>query len=282
MFFRKKAKEIVSLNLTAIDQKVIARKNQEIDAEFFENLLQMAAVKEQKMQAIVDLPVYQHLQLILEKPENRYLLKSAGTKKQLEDYLSAISLPELVIKELNWMQRFEYVYYHTLAVTLLVGVVSLEVFTGRDERLLAIGAALTHDLGITRVPRVILEKPGRLDEYEYRLIREHPNYSCILLTYYFREMEHAFAQTAVAHHEDGLGTGYPKGVIQENPTAQIIRLCDIYDALKTARPFRPAMSTEKALDILAEEVAAGKVNALYFDILHSLAGSQKSSVTGVS
>ncbi len=263
---------MISIDLTAIDKKVIARKNQAIDADFIECLLQMAPEPESAGSAIVETPIMQHLQMIMEMPDFRHILKKEKRKNDLIENLQTIIFPERLIDELLWMQRFEYVYHHTLVITLLVAVLSLDLFTNRTERRLAMAASLTHDFGITRIPKAILDKPGRLDEQEFQLIREHPVYSFLLLSYYFSDSTNPLAQTAFVHHEDGIGTGYPKGFKQENSIALLIRMCDIYDALKTARPFRPAMTTEQALGILQEETECGKIPRRLFDRLQTLVG----------
>ncbi len=67
MFFRRNNKNVISLNITAIDQKVIARKNQILDADFIEKLLQEAQVNDRKVESILGSNIFQHFQLILEK-----------------------------------------------------------------------------------------------------------------------------------------------------------------------------------------------------------------------
>ena len=74
---------------------------------------------------------------------------------------------------------------------------------------------------------------------------------------------------ASKHHESLDGTGYPNRISAESipPQARIMTICDIYDALRASdRPYKPAMSSEKALDIIFAQVKAGKLDGHYFDI----------------
>lgn len=270
MFFRKKNKPLVSLDLTAIDQRVIARKNQVIDAAFIENLSMAAPQENSTFLRLVKIPVFEHLQQVMEKYAFDQASGIGCANADIENELQRIAFPERVVKELLWMQRFEYVYHHTLAVTVLVAHLAIEIFSDARDRQTAISAALTQDFGMTRIPKKVLDKPGRLDENELKLVREHPWYGSLLLIYYYGDAANTLATITLEHHEDGLGTGYPHGIVQQNQIAQLIRLCDIYDALITARPFRPAMTTEEALTILQEEQEAGKIIPGLIDRLQAI------------
>jgi putative two-component system response regulator len=114
-----------------------------------------------------------------------------------------------------------------------------------------------HDIGKVAVPDAILYKPGRLDENEWVLMRAHtlkgeeicrPMKSLALVLPVIRN-----------HHERWDGSGYPDALKgEEIPlVARILQIADIYDALTTARPYKPAFSLEKALSMLDDEVARG-------------------------
>jgi HD-GYP domain-containing protein (c-di-GMP phosphodiesterase class II) len=112
--------------------------------------------------------------------------------------------------------------------------------------------ALLHDIGKIGVADAVLQKPGRLTEEEFALVKQHPVIGRRIL-----EGVHGFAPYLGAvelHHENWDGTGYPKGQsAYETPIdARIIHVADAYDAMTTNRSYRRGMTHEKALSILIE------------------------------
>ncbi|MEQ7874857.1 HD domain-containing phosphohydrolase [Sphingomonas sp. ASV193] len=117
--------------------------------------------------------------------------------------------------------------------------------------------ALLHDIGKLGVSNRILDKPGALDEEEWRVMRDHAAHTRRILgrLSLFEEL----APIAAAHHERIDGTGYPLGLKggQIGIETRIITACDFYDALTADRPYRGAMSAERALAIMAESEGSG-------------------------
>jgi putative nucleotidyltransferase with HDIG domain len=127
-----------------------------------------------------------------------------------------------------------------------------------------ISAALLHDIGKITVPETILNKPDRLTAEEFEIIKAHTVVGKRILSQSsaFNDID----DLVLYHHERVDGAGYPEGLDDsEIPSgAKIIAICDVYDALTTARPYRGAMSHEAALDIIRE--AKGKqFSAAYVD-----------------
>jgi putative nucleotidyltransferase with HDIG domain len=114
-------------------------------------------------------------------------------------------------------------------------------------------AALLHDIGKLTVPNCVLDKPGRLDPAEWALIRQHPTYTQRVLERVpvFRQ----FAADAANHHEWIDGKGYNLGLTGEalSPTARILAVADVVDALSADRPYRKGMPPEQVRDILTSE-----------------------------
>ena len=112
--------------------------------------------------------------------------------------------------------------------------------------------ALLHDIGKIGVSDGVLQKPGRLTEEEFALVKQHPVIGRRIL-----EGVHGFAPYLVAvelHHENWDGTGYPKRLSGEDIPidARIIHVADAYDAMTTDRSYRRCMAHEKAMSILVE------------------------------
>lgn len=132
-------------------------------------------------------------------------------------------------------------------------------------------AGILHDLGKIATPDAILLKPGALTELEAAAIRKHPLIGeriCAPL----RSMR--LVVPIIRHHHERLdGSGYPDGLAGEAIPlpAQILQCVDIYDALTSARPYRPAYKHEHACAILREEAARGWRNPDLVDALIDLA-----------
>jgi putative nucleotidyltransferase with HDIG domain len=107
-------------------------------------------------------------------------------------------------------------------------------------------AALLHDMGKLRVPRYVLTKPGKLDEGEFALIRDHP-VSGAEIVRRIPYLEH-LATPVECHHESYDGSGYSAGLAGDAipMLSRVLAVADSFDAMTTARPYRRAMSEEEA------------------------------------
>lgn len=114
-----------------------------------------------------------------------------------------------------------------------------------------------HDLGKIGSPDAILLKPSGLSDAEWVIMREHPvigEQICLPL----RSLKRVLPIIR-HHHERWDGSGYPDGLAGEAIplTARVLQVVDIFDALRTARPYKPALSLQTACDTLRDEVARG-------------------------
>src|SRR6476620_7563565 len=113
-------------------------------------------------------------------------------------------------------------------------------------------AALLHDIGKLAIPEHILNKPGKLSPAEFERMKTHAQVGAEILS----EIEFPYPVVPIVrhHHENWDGSGYPDGIAGTSIPigARILSVVDCYDALTSDRPYRPALSTEAALAILAE------------------------------
>jgi PAS domain S-box-containing protein/putative nucleotidyltransferase with HDIG domain len=123
-----------------------------------------------------------------------------------------------------------------------------------DEQLVHIRrGALLHDIGKMGVPDSILLKPDKLTDEEWELMRKHPGYAYEML------MPIAHLRPALdipyCHHEKWDGTGYPRGLSGEQIplSARIFAVVDVWDALRSDRPYRAGWENEKVLNYLREQ-----------------------------
>lgn len=149
--------------------------------------------------------------------------------------------------------RDDYTYLHSVAVCALM--VSLARELGQDEsQAKAAGlAGLLHDIGKAQVPLNLLQKPGKLDEAEFSVLRSHPERGHAMLL----EAGEASAEAldvCLHHHERWDGNGYPHALAGEDISllARMGAVCDVYDAITSNRPYKAAWDPAESLARMAE------------------------------
>ena len=142
----------------------------------------------------------------------------------------------------------------------LVGMLAVRIATalGADDAQITDlrRAAMLHDIGKLAISNRILDKPSRLNRREFAKVREHP-----LVTARILERIDGFAHLAplaAAHHERLDGRGYPHGLGAESLTQpmRVLAVADVFEALTSARPYRPSLSVEEALAVVNAEAPA--------------------------
>lgn len=146
-----------------------------------------------------------------------------------------------------------YTFAHSVDVCVLSVAAGARLGYGR-EKLLKLGVgALLHDLGKTKVPPEILNKPRRLTPAEFAEIRKHPAWGYkLLLEDADGDVDPASAMVVLNHHERFDGSGYPRGLAgaDAGEMAMICAAADMYNAMTTDRVYRRALPPHEAYEML--------------------------------
>lgn len=152
----------------------------------------------------------------------------------------------------------QYTVVHSMNTSILaMGLAEMLGFGGADVK--AIGeAALLHDVGKGQIPADIIQKPGRLTPEEWEVVKTHPAEGARILVNSGPETELA-AIVAYEHHIKYDGSGYPDVHYQRklHPATRLVQVCDVYDALRTRRPFREPWPIARIASHLNEESGKG-------------------------
>jgi PAS domain S-box-containing protein/putative nucleotidyltransferase with HDIG domain len=171
-------------------------------------------------------------------------------KKQLEETLQRLQKSfDAIIQAVSLTidMRDPYTSDHQRRVAELAPVIAAEMNLSADQIESIRIASLIHDMGKFAVPAEILSKPGRLDEAELQLIREHPKTGFDILSKI--DLPGTIAQIVYQHHERMNGTGYPRGLAGQDilPEARVLAVAEVVEAMTSHRPYRPALGIERAL-----------------------------------
>lgn len=171
----------------------------------------------------------------------------------MTDLIETRSLEDIVnLSDLYY--KHEYNDTHCINVAILSGLMGrkleLKKFLLKD----LIKSALLHDMGKTAIPNEIWEKPGKLTDEEYEMVKRAPVEGFQILEQN-RFINSAVKTGLLQHHERFDGTGYPQGLKGEEISVfgRIIAIADVFDALISDRPFRKANSPINAIRYLLED-----------------------------
>jgi putative nucleotidyltransferase with HDIG domain len=159
-----------------------------------------------------------------------------------------VVLPLLQLKDFD-----QYTTTHSLNVAVLAMALAEYLdLSGKEVRAYGL-AGLLHDIGKTRIPLDILTKPGKLTDQEREVMNRHPSDGARLILRSEENLDLA-AVVAYEHHIMIDGGGYPAMRFGRtcHQASRLVHVCDVFDALRTHRPYRDAWPLEKTLDYIRE------------------------------
>lgn len=155
-----------------------------------------------------------------------------------------VELAEICIRFLE--EKDPYTHGHSIRVMRYSDIIARELklpaFVRRELKI----CALLHDIGKVIIKDSILSKPGRLTEYEYKIMQMHPQIGANIA----EKIGKNYAAKILSHHEHWNGKGYPQGLRgkQIPLISRIISLADTFDAMTTKRSYRNSLPVEKAIE----------------------------------
>lgn len=169
--------------------------------------------------------------------------------KFCREHLAHFKVP---VMTLVFETRDPYTADHEKRVAKLAAAIAVEMGLSENQVEGIRLAGGIHDLGKISVPADILNKPARLSEIEYSLIKIHPEAGYNILKDI--DIPSPIALIVLQHHERLDGSGYPGGLKDGDiiPEARIMAVADVVEAIASYRPYRPTLGIDKALDEISK------------------------------
>lgn len=177
---------------------------------------------------------------------------TAATESIADDLMTSINSNDAIAIDISALKTSdEYTFKHSVDVATISMIVAKQQGLSPSE-IREIGVCgLLHDIGKTKIPNEILNKPGRLDDNEFAIMKQHSVYGYNMIKGR-PEFSPGICLGVLQHHEKINGHGYPLGATSDKicPYARILSVADIYDALVTERPYKKAYSQRDAVEMI--------------------------------
>lgn len=178
---------------------------------------------------------------------------------------SVMRNPGALISIARLKHKDEYTYMHSVAVCALMVSLARQLGMDESETRKAGFAGLLHDVGKMAIPDEILNKPGKLTDEEFAIVRDHPvaGYKMLLES---KGVDDVVLDVCRHHHEKPGGGGYPDAIKGEQLSAyaRMGAICDVYDAITSNRPYKDGWCPAESLRRMAEWAQYGQFDPKIF------------------
>ena len=168
------------------------------------------------------------------------------------DLMKAIDLNDSLAVDISALKTSdEYTFKHSVDVATMSMIIAKKQGMSKSD-VYNIGiAGLLHDMGKSKIPNEILNKPAKLNDEEFAMMKKHSELGYAILKEK-QEFSNHISLAVLQHHEKMNGRGYPMGCTAEKivPYAKILSVCDVYDALVTERPYKKSFSQRTAVEMI--------------------------------
>lgn len=203
-----------------------------------------------KLSESVKARVSEGIQYLYSNPNSEGFTSAANSISN--DLMKAISENDAIAVDISTLKvSDEYTFKHSVDVASMSMIIAKK--QGMDQKqVYQIGiSGLLHDLGKSEIPNEVLNKPGKLTDEEFTIMKNHPLFGYNILKDK-ADIAPEVKMGVLQHHEKTNGRGYPLGLDNQriHLYARILSVADIYDALVTERPYKNAFSPRDAVEMI--------------------------------
>jgi HD-GYP domain-containing protein (c-di-GMP phosphodiesterase class II) len=205
----------------------------------------------------------------LRQPPGNAVFSNEEDLSYIIEIMEHVQFAQPILDSVSYFKKYDsYTYRHLLMVFAFSALLSKDLVPNYRTRIREAATGPLHDFGKVCVPMEILKKRSPLTREERRRLEHHTIAGYILLSYYSRDTGNLAACVARNHHERKNGSGYPRGIRLNDRMVEIVAVCDIYDALTSARPYRPvSFDNRSALEEITMMAERGEVS---WEVVQSL------------
>lgn len=225
-----------------------------VTPEITRNIEPVTAAKEMERAARICLESKAAVQSMFEEVRMGNAVDVGGARQLVEDISDSISRnPGAIISLARLKTADDYTYMHSVAVCAMM--VALAKQLGLDDaQIRSCGmAGLLHDLGKVAMPPEVLNKPGKLTEAEFAIMKTHPTEGYKMLQA-SPDVDSVALDVVLHHHEKTDGSGYPERFKSDQISlySKMGAVCDVYDAITSNRPYKSGWDPAESLRKMAE------------------------------
>ena len=179
---------------------------------------------------------------------------TGGARRLVEEISDSVSRSAGALISLARLKTADdYTYMHSVAVCALMVALARQLGLRKEEVRSAGIAGLLHDLGKAAIPIEILNKPGKLTDAEFAIVKAHPEKGQQILLQ-SSDVDPVALDVVLHHHEKNDGSGYPKRLrgAAISLFAKMAAVCDVYDAITSNRPYKAGWDPAESLRKMAE------------------------------
>ena len=179
---------------------------------------------------------------------------TGGARKLVEDINDSVTRnPGALISLARLKTADDYTYMHSVAVCAMMVALARQMGLDEENTRLAGLAGLMHDIGKACMPMHVLNKPGKLTDAEFSVIKSHPVEGHRMLLS-GENVPPMVLDVCLHHHEKVDGSGYPEGLDSQTISlyAKMGAVCDVYDAITSNRPYKAGWDPAESLRKMAE------------------------------
>lgn len=186
------------------------------------------------------------------------------TNNITSDLMKAITDNDAIAVDISALKvSDEYTFKHSVDVATMAMIIAKKHGLKQQE-IYEIGiSGLLHDVGKSKIPNEVLNKPGKLNDMEFALMKQHTLFGYAILKDK-QDISSSISMGVLQHHEKINGKGYPLGTPENKISqyARILSVADIYDALVTERPYKSAFSQRDAVEMIMSMTGELDINVM--------------------
>ncbi len=177
---------------------------------------------------------------------------SNATRSITVDLMQAIDENDALAFDIGMLKvSDEYTFKHSVDVATIGMIVAKKMGMNKSQVFDVGVAGLLHDIGKSKIPNEILNKPGRLTDEEFAIMKQHTIWGYKILEKN-KDISDDIRKAVLQHHEKINGMGYPMRLnsLEICPYAKVLSVADVYDALVTERPYKKAFTQRDAVEMI--------------------------------